>query len=210
MNKYFILAIVCLAAYIIKREIYFRREKNMFDYVGWCMSRNPKDLRCGLRIIDYIIEAEDVAKIDSSFRITESEIPLVNRIIKQYKDDLLNDYLLGRLHICDDRRQRISSDAQFFYQLYVYLRNHESDGTVDGVETFTFIERQSYGPFSYDSKNKLTELTDMGDAFAKLLLICGAYCKRNPVLNPTGEKYNLQGIEERIKTGTIELSCYIP
>ena len=49
---------------------------------------------------------------------------------------------------------------------------------VDGVETFTFVERQSYGPFSYDSKNKLT---DMGVAFAKLLL-----------------------------TGTIELSCYIP
>lgn len=89
----------------------------------------------------------------------------------------------------------------------MYLRNHESDGTVDGVEIFTFVERQSYGPFSYDSKNKLT---DMGVAFAKLLLICGAYCKRNPVLNPTGEKYNLQGIEERIKTGTIELSCYIP
>ena len=76
----------------------------MFDYVGWCMSRNPNDLRCGLRIIDYI----------------------------------------------------------------------------------------------------------MGVAFAKLLLICGVYCKRNPVLNPTGEKYNLQGIEESIKTGTIELSCYIP
>ena len=56
----------------------------------------------------------------------------------------------------------------------------------------------------------LKKLTDMGVAFAKLLLICGAYCKRNPVLNPTGEKYNLQGIEERIKTGTIELPCYIP
>lgn len=184
------------------------KTKKIKSYVSWCLSeKNAKEYNANSpSLICYILKAQDFLNIRQDFAIHRDKDSLfINKIIDEYKKDLMQSFLNGNLYI-PKGYDCITNDEFFIYTLFEFLMKRQYDRKFSGYDMLGNELDRIY--FSDGSLNIIYSLSDFSILYHKVLYIAYLYSEMifwDPTQPSSGKSWIEESLTNILKTKQIEL-----